>query len=131
MRTRNFWIAVVGLAFVMSVGCVDKGVQSDFKKLIVGDWELTELRQGANTYTEIPSEVLFQFTSDRQIVVKMNGNRDKAKYYLKENMIIVDDGVITNITEKIKIDALNKKELVITFKMDGEVALMKFRRKVN
>ncbi len=128
MQTRIL-SAVVIMILVMNDSCVDRGVQQDYNKLIVGDWALVELRQGAEVYTKMPSEVLFQFTSDRQIVVKMAGNRDKAKYYLKDGNIVVDDGAITNIKENIKINTLNKKELVITFKMDGEISLMKFNRK--
>lgn len=122
-------IAPIFITILLLTGCVDKNIQLSSDRLLVGDWVLTEMQHGDESVSEISSEVLYQFTADRQLVIKQDGTRNVAKYSFKNNVITVDDGVITQIKEKIIVTKLDKTFLVLSFKIDGFPATMKFARK--
>ena len=129
MKLRLFSVIILLSSTIIIQSCVDKGLRQSSDKLIVGDWQLVEIKDGTETIKEFPTTTLFQFTADRQLVIDMPNRRSSAKYMIENSMIIVEDGLITNIKESINILSLTKKELMLSFKMDGKPVMMKFNRK--
>lgn len=122
-------IAPIFITLLLFASCVNKNIQLSSDRLLVGDWVLTEMHHGEESVSEISSEILYQFTADRQLVIKQEGTRNVAKYTFNNNVIVVNDGAITQIQEKIMVTQLDKTFLVLSFKIDGFPATMKFARK--
>ncbi|MGB0861689.1 MAG: hypothetical protein ACPG19_09740 [Saprospiraceae bacterium] len=121
-------IAPIFIVLLLMTNCVDKNVQLSKDRLLVGDWILTEMTHDDEKVNDISSKILYQFTADRQLVIKQEGTRNVAKYIFKNNILIVDDGVITKIKEQIVVTQLDKNLLILSFKIDGFPATMKFVR---
>ena len=125
---KLFSTLLITAAIFIQMGCGSKNVQFAQDRLLVGEWLLTDLKHGDETISEITYELIYQFTADKQLVIKSKDKREAAKYVFSNNLLIVDDGNITKIKEKIKIEKLDKTELILAFKMDGKDARMTFKR---
>ncbi len=120
-------IALFILAIVLSASCTQKNLNKDFNRLIVGKWKLATLTKGTNEI-KAATETIFQFTADRQMIIKNNDKRQKTTYFIKNDILTVDDGVITDIREELKIEKLDNENFIISFKIDGNESKMNFKR---
>ena len=91
-------------AISMQIGCsYNKNVQLGQDRLLIGEWMLTSMQNGEKAIANTSYEVIYQFTADKQLVIKTPNKRDASKYTFANNLLIVDDGNITNIKEKIQV----------------------------
>lgn len=125
MKIRPIIIFFLITAATMS--CVDKNLYKDYSRYIVGEWQLTTLTKG-ETEVQAPIDMTFQFTADRQIIINNKGNAQKSTYFIKENTLTVDDGVITDIREEIAIQTLDDNQMILSFEIDGQKAKMTFTK---
>lgn len=121
-------IALFILTIVFSVSCTQKNlISKDLNRLIVGKWQLETLIKGT-TEVEASTETIFHFTADRQMIISNDGKEQKTNYFIREDILTVDDGVITDIREELKIEKLDDENFVISFKVDGQEAKMSFKK---
>ena len=120
-------IALFILAIALSVSCTQKNLNQDFNRLIVGKWKLSTLTKGEKE-VKAATETTFYFTADRQMIIKNNDKEQKTNYFIKGDALIVDDGVITDIREELKIEKLDTETFIISFKIDGNESKMNFKR---
>lgn len=120
-------IALFILTILLSTSCTQKNLYKDFNRLIVGKWKLDTLTKGTNE-VKASTKTTFQFTADRQVIITNNDKEQKASYFIREDILTVDDGVITDIREELKIEKLDNDSFVISFKIDGQASKMNFKR---
>ena len=120
-------IALFILAIALSASCTQKNLNKDFNRLIVGKWKLSTLTKGEKE-VKAATETTFYFTADRQMIIKNNDKEQKTNYFIKGDALIVDDGVITDIREELKIEKLDTETFIISFKIDGNESKMNFKR---
>ena len=125
MKIRPIILFILTVA--ISVSCTQKNIQTDFNRLIVGKWKLDTLMKG-DTEVKASTETIFNFTADRQVIIKNDDKNQKASYFIRQDVLTVDDGIITDIREELKIEKLNKEIFIISFKIDGQESKMNFKR---
>jgi hypothetical protein len=120
-------IALFILAIALSASCTQKNLNKDFNRLIVGKWKLSTLTKGAEE-VKAYTNTTFYFTADRQMIINNNDKEQKTSYFIRENILNVNDGIITDIQEELKIEHLDNETFTISFKIDGQEAKMNFKK---
>jgi hypothetical protein len=125
IRPNTLFILIMSFTIL---SCTPKSLAKDFNRLIVGEWKLITMVKGTSE-VKTKTETIFHFTADRQLIIKNNDKTQKVSYFIVEDILNVDDGVITEIREELKIEKLDQNTFVISFEMDGQKSKMIFEKK--
>lgn len=115
-------------AIAVQFGCGGKNIQLEQDRLLIGEWALTNMIFGEENVKAEQQAIIYQFTADKQLIIKTSEKKESSSYAFSNHLLVVDDGNITRIKEKIEVKKLTKTTLVLSFKMDGKNAEMSFVR---
>lgn len=126
MNIRLIFLLAVVIHF--SLGCTQSNLQKDYNKLLVGKWQLTTMTKGEKTVDAAAQKTVFLFSADRQLLILKGEKTQRTTYFIKDKVLVVNDGIITDIQEKLPIQKLDSQELILAFKIDEQAATMVLKK---